>query len=123
MPFPAGPAPMTPADALADRVEQLEWIVSELTTMPPAWLDTNIPGLRLRPKEARMFALLMRAKGRTVGYDAILAAMYPESDGREGNSGVCKVTKCTLNRKLGEIGAPVRIANTFAIGYRIETNG
>jgi len=101
---------------LQERVEHLQYLLDEMTTIPPEHTDK----LRCLSKaQRRIVAMLLRADGVTVAREALFAAMEPRSHVHDTDcDNTLKAQICYMRRRLREAGVPIEIQTSWGMGYR-----
>ena len=95
---------------LHDQVEHLRFALAEVTAAPD-WFEG------LGKKESRLVGALVRAEGRIISHDGLLAAMnFDRPDCDWPGPDVVRVTVCHVKPKLAN--APGRIESVRDVGYR-----
>lgn len=104
-----------PLDAQA-KVEELEFVLSELTSLPEQFYE--ISGVKLGLSKRRMLSLLVHHQNQIVSKHALLqAAIVGRGDSAE-NLKMVDVYICLIRKALRKAGVKGEIETAWGIGYR-----
>lgn len=103
--------------ALRERVEELEETVRQLTEPEPDEAEA-IRALGLNKQQARALTKIVRANGRIVSKDAIMAAIYFDRLDDWPHVKNVDVLVCLIRKKLGSRAK--HLQTTYGVGYRWE---
>lgn len=107
---------------LTAEVESLRYTLTEVTAAPPDFAE-QMEVCRLTKSQAAILSLIIKAGGRTVSHQSLVATLdwllHRTED--EGTVETIKTQMCHLRQRLAKAGSPIRIRTVWGVGYALET--